>query len=73
MAGTIHSATLKNPLRYRQPEGRRADIPTGPCLVEALTGGLAIVIWGDEGELSAVMAAQEIDRALANRDLVLLD
>lgn len=73
MAGTIHSATLKNPLSYREREGRRADIPPGPCLVEALSGGLVLVIWGDEAELSAVMATQEIDHALAKQDLVFLD
>jgi hypothetical protein len=72
MAGTIHGATLKNPWRYRRPDGRSADIPAGPCLVESLTGGLAIVIWGDDGELSAVIAAREIEQALAKRDLVFL-
>jgi hypothetical protein len=73
MAATIHSATLKNPLLYRQPDGRSADIPPGPCLVESLAGGLTIVVWGDEGEFSAVMATKELEEALAKRDLLLSD
>jgi hypothetical protein len=73
MAVTIHSATLKSPLPYRQPDGRGADIPPGPCLVESLAGGLAIVIWGDEGEFSAAMTTKELDEALAKRDLLFSD
>jgi hypothetical protein len=73
MAATIRTATLKSPLLYRQPDGRRADIPPGPCLVESLAGGLAIVVWGDEGEFSAVMATRELDEALAKRDLLFSD
>jgi len=73
MAATIRTATLKRPLLYRQPDGRRADIPPGPCLVEPLAGGLAIVVWGDEGEFSAVMATKELDEALAKRDLLFSD
>ena len=73
MAATIRTATLKSPLLYRQPDGRRADIPPGPCLVEPLAGGLAIVVWGDEGEFSAVMAAKMLDEALAKRDLLFSD
>ena len=58
MAATIHSASLKSPLLYRQPDGRSADIPPGPCLVESLAGGLTIVVWGDEAEFSAVVATR---------------
>ena len=73
MAAMIRTATLKSPLLYRQPDGRRADIPPGPCLVESLVGGLTIVVWGDEGEFSAVMATKELDEALAKRDLLFSD
>ena len=73
MAATIHSATLKSPLPYRQADGRSADIPPGPCLVESLAGGLAIVIWGDEGEFFSVMTTKELDEALAKRDLLFSD
>ena len=73
MAVTIHSATLKSPLPYRQADGRSADIPPGPCLVESLAGGLTIVVWGDEGEFSAVMTTKELDEALAKRGLLFSD
>ena len=69
----IRTATLKSPLLYRQPDGRRADIPPGPCLVESLAGGLTIVVWGDEGEFSAVVATKELAGALAKRDLLFSD
>jgi hypothetical protein len=73
MAATIHSATLKNPLPYRRPDGHRVDIPPGPCLVESLSDGLSLVVWGDDGEFSAAVPTKEIDRALAKRDLLLSD
>jgi hypothetical protein len=73
MTATIRTAILKSPLPYRQPDGRPADIPPGPCLVESLAGGLAIVVWGEEGEFSAVMATKELDEALAKRDLLFSD
>ena len=73
MAATIRSATLKSSLLYRQPDGHRADSPPGPCLVESLAGGLTIVVWGDEGEFSAVMATRELDEVLAKRDLLFSD
>ena len=73
MAATIRTATLKSPLLYRQADGRRTDIPPGPCLVESLAGGLTIVVWGDEGEFSAVVATKELDEALAKRDLLFSD
>jgi hypothetical protein len=73
MAATIRTGTLKSPLLYRQPDGHHADIPPGPCLVESLAGGLAIVVWGDEGEFAAVMATKELDEALAKRDLLFSD
>jgi hypothetical protein len=73
MAATIRTATLKSPLLYRQPDGRSVDVPPGPCLVESLAAGLTIVIWGDEGEFSAVMANKDLDEALAKRDLLLSD
>jgi hypothetical protein len=64
--------SLEGPLLYRRPDGRRADIPPGPWLVEPLAGGLAIVVWGDEGERSAVMATKELDAAL-KRNLLFSD
>jgi hypothetical protein len=73
MAAMIRTATLKSHLVYRQPDGRRAEIPPGPCLVEPLAGGLTIVVWGDEGEFAAVMATKELDEALAKRDLLFSD
>ena len=73
MAAMIRTATLKSPLLYRQPDGRRAEIPPGPCLVEPLAGGMTIVVWGDEGEFAAVMATKELDEALAKRDLLFSD
>ena len=73
MAATIRTAILKSPLLYQQADGRRTDIPPGPCLVESLAGGLTIVVWGDEGEFSAVMATKKLDEALAKRDLLFSD
>jgi hypothetical protein len=73
MAATIRTATLKSPLLYRQPDGRSADVPPGPCLVESPAAGLTIVIWGNQGKFSAVMANKDLDEALAKRDLLLSD
>jgi hypothetical protein len=38
-----------------------------------LAGGLAIVVWGDEGKFSAVMTTKELDEASAKRDLLFSD
>jgi hypothetical protein len=73
MAGTIHSATVRRPLRCPQPGGGSADIPPGPCLVEALTDGTALIVWGDEGEFSAVIPITAIQEAVCMHDLLLLD
>jgi hypothetical protein len=35
-----------------------------------LVAGLAIVIWGDNGEFSTVVTTNEMDKAVAYRDLV---
>jgi hypothetical protein len=73
MAGTIHSATVRRPLRIPQPGGGSADIPPGPCLVEALTDATALIVWGDEGEFSAVIPTKALQHAVCAHDLLLLD
>jgi hypothetical protein len=73
MAGTIRSATVRRPLRYPQPGGGSADIPPGPCLVEALTDGTALIVWGDEGEFSAVIPLTAMQQAVRMHHVLLLD
>jgi hypothetical protein len=73
MAGTIHSATIRRPLRCPQPGAGSADIPPGPCLVEALRDGTALIVWGDEGEFSAVIPLADMQRAVRTQDLLFLD
>ena len=66
---TIKSGTLKLPLPYRRPDGRRDVVPPGPCLLELLSDGNSLVIWGEEGEFSARMSNETIKRAVATRQL----
>jgi len=73
MPVTTHSAIVKRPLRYRRPDGGMGNIPPGPCLVELSAAGLALVIWGDEGQFSAVMATDELAHAIVERDLQVSD
>jgi len=60
-------------LRCPQPDGGIADIPPGPCLVEALTDATALIVWGDEGEFSAVIPIKAMQHAVSTHDLLLLD
>ncbi len=68
---TIQSATLQEPLLYRMADGAAGAIPAGPCLLESRPRGHSLVIWGNEGQFSTEISNDDINRALATRQLEL--
>lgn len=73
MPRTTHSARVLSPIRYLPSGGRKATIPLGPCLVEALDEGRAEFIWGAQGQRSAVLPIDAVEAAEENGQLIFLD
>lgn len=73
MTGSTRSARITGPLTYTNAAGKRAHIPLGPCLVEALDGDLVDVIWGIHGQKSAQLPISELAQARHGGNLVMLD
>jgi hypothetical protein len=55
------------------PDGKRANIPPGSCLVEPIGEGRVDVFWGVDGQRSAVLSIADLEAETANGHLVLLD
>ncbi len=73
MARTTHSARITGPVPYLAGEGRRRNIPLGPCLVEEGDGPLVDIVWGASGQNSAALPVEAMASAKDNGHLVLLD
>ena len=73
MAATIHSARISGLVAFTETCGDRTSIPLGPCLLQELGIDTAEIVWGLDGERSAVLSREEIVNAANQGDLVLLD
>lgn len=67
------SARITGPVRYRAEDGQSHDIPLGPCLVEQLDDRLIDIIWGPNGQRSAMLPVEEVESARELGNLLLLD
>jgi len=70
---TTHRARVVGPISYRVGAGRLQKIPQGPCIVEGQGGRSVDIIWGAQGQSSVALAADEIEAAQKQGNLVLLD
>lgn len=73
MARTIHHARILGPVPYLSGNGKRGNIPLGPCLVEQIDGHLIDVIWGSSGQKSTELPLEDLAAAAEHGHLVLLD
>lgn len=69
----MHSARITAPVRYLAGDGQRRAIPKGPCLIEKMAGPEVEVIWGAKGQNCTTLPLDDVERAEARGDLVLLD
>ncbi len=58
---------------HKQDSGAPTRIPLGPCLVEQISGSLVDIIWGANGQSSAVLPVEDVEAAAQQGHLVLLD
>gem|GEM_PF-468865 len=72
MDTTTHHARITGPVSYRAGNGRKQNIPIGPCLVESIDGCLIDIIWGARGQSSVALPVKEIEAAQEHGNLVLL-
>lgn len=70
---TTHCARITGPIAYPAGDGRKQNIPLGPCLVEGIGGPSIDIIWGERGQSSAALPIEAIQAAQADGHLVLLD
>ena len=70
---TTQSARITGPIRYTAEDGRSHAIPLGPCLVEPLDDRLIDIIWGADGQRSAVFPTEDVESARSQGNLLLLD
>ena len=70
---TIRNARITGPIRYKAEDGESHDIPLGPCLVEQLDARLIDIIWGTNGQRSAVLPVEDVMSAAERGNLLLLD
>jgi hypothetical protein len=68
-----HSARIIDPIVFIDAEGRRSEIPIGPCLLEEQDAEHIGVFWGPAGEESALLAPDDVESAEASGKLLLLD
>ncbi len=73
MTMTTHSARITGPVTYLAANGRKVNIPLGPCMVERMDGALTDIVWGTRGQSSAVLPTQAVQAAQEQGHLVLLD
>ena len=73
MTMTLRNARITGPVRYQAEDGQSHDIPLGPCLVEQLDDRLIDVIWGADGQRSAVLPVEDVKSAREQGNLLLLD
>jgi len=70
---TILNARITGPIRYMAEDGKSHNIPLGPCLVEQLDARLIDIIWGTNGQRSAVLPVEDFKTAAEQGNLLLLD
>lgn len=70
---TTRRARITGPVSYRCGNGRKLNIPIGPCLVESLGGRSIDIVWGARGQSSVALPVEEIEAAQDRGHLVLLD
>jgi hypothetical protein len=68
-----HRGRITGPVSYVSGNGRRQNIPIGPCLVESLGERSVDIIWGARGQSSVALPVEEISAARNHGHLVLLD
>ncbi len=73
MTMTTHSARITGPVTYLAANGRKVNIPLGPCMVERMDAALTDIVWGTRGQSSAVLPTQAVQAAQEQGHLVLLD
>lgn len=73
MTMTTHSARITGLVTYLAANGRKVNIPLGPCMVERMDGALTDIVWGTRGQSSAVLPTQAVQAAQEQGHLVLLD
>jgi hypothetical protein len=73
MTHTIYSARITGPVPYLGRDGKHSKIPLGPCLVEHQDGPQVDIVWGANGQNSAVLPIEVMASAADSGHLVLLD
>ena len=70
---TTRSARITGPVAYTTDDGKTANIPIGPCLIEQIDDRLVDIIWGANGQRSAALPLEDVEAATGHGNLVLLD
>jgi hypothetical protein len=70
---STHRARITGPVTYVSDDGRKQNIPIGPCLVECLAGRSIDIVWGLHGQSSVALPFEMIETAQDLGNLVLLD
>ena len=73
MATTLHTARITGPVTYLSANGRKVNIPLGPCMVERMDGPLTDIVWGTRGQSSVALPSEAVQAAQEQGHLVLLD
>lgn len=73
MTTRTHTARITGPVAYRAANGRRLEIPLGPCMVERMDSALTDIVWGTAGRRSAALPSESVQAARDQGHLVLLD
>lgn len=73
MTMTTHTARITGPVAYLAANGRKVNIPLGPCMVESMDGPLTDIVWGTRGQSSAALPSEAVQAAQDEGHLVLLD
>ncbi|RPH46450.1 MAG: hypothetical protein EHM87_02015 [Burkholderiales bacterium] len=70
---TTRPARIVDPISYRVRPGCLQTIPVGPCLLERVDGRSIDIVWGEDGQRSAMLPVEAIEAARADGHLVVLD
>ncbi len=73
MTITTHNARITGPVTYAKSDGKKSQIPLGPCLVEQISAKLVDIVWGANGQSSAALPVEEVEAATEQGRLLLLD
>ena len=73
MTISTHPARITGPVAYVASDGRKVNIPLGPCMVEHIDGPLPDIVWGSRGQSSAALPSEAVQAAQDQGHLVLLD